>query len=282
MSMRVRVAMRLGLVMAIGVAVLACRRDAPPQPAPAATPAPAAVPATGNGTQEGGLEDVVETTPAYIVGITYPGLASKYPGLADELRRYAMQARAGVVEAATRRSAAPGTPLYDLTLTFTGLVDSPALVAVAADGSRYTGGAHSEPLVARFVWLPQENRLLTAAELVPGAAGWKAVAANVREQLYTALSQRVDADALPPAERAALMKSAGGMIEQGTAPDAKHFSMFEPVMTPQGTIGALRFVFPPYQVGPYSDGTQTVEVPAHALLPHVADRYRRLFDGATG
>ena len=44
-----------------------------------------------------------------------------------------------------------------------------------------------------------------------------------------------------------------------------------------GRIAALRFVFPPYQVGPYSDGTQTVDVPASVLLPHVAAGYRELF-----
>jgi len=38
-------------------------------------------------------------------------------------------------------------------------------------------------------------------------------------------------------------------------------------------------VFPPYQVGPYSDGTQTVEVPSVALLPHIAPAYRSLFEG---
>ena len=40
---------------------------------------------------------------------------------------------------------------------------------------------------------------------------------------------------------------------------------------------ALRFVFPPYQVGPYSDGVQTVEVPAAVLRPYLADDVRGLF-----
>ena len=42
---------------------------------------------------------------------------------------------------------------------------------------------------------------------------------------------------------------------------------------------ALRFVFPPYQVGPYSDGTQTVEVPSSVLLPLLAPPERGLFAG---
>jgi hypothetical protein len=47
-----------------------------------------------------------------------------------------------------------------------------------------------------------------------------------------------------------------------------------------GRLSGLRFVFPPYQVGPYADGIQTVEVPAAVLLPHVAPAYRGLFAGA--
>lgn len=278
--MRNGVATRVGLIAVLGLAIVACRREAEVPQAPATDAAPAtAAEAPPAGAQ---LEDVVESAPGYIIGISYPDIASKYPGLAAELERYAQRARAEVIEAARQREVTPGAPLYDLTLTFTALVDTPALVAVAADGSRYTGGAHGEPLVARFVWLPQQNRLLTADGLIPDAAGWKAIAGYVREQLYTALSQRIDADALPTEDRAQMMRNTGGMIEQGAAPEAKHFAMFEPVMTSQDTIGALRFVFPPYQVGPYADGTQTVEVPAHVLLPHVAPQYRPLFAGAAG
>ncbi|MGN5663501.1 hypothetical protein ABUK39_06180, partial [Xanthomonas citri pv. mangiferaeindicae] len=42
-------------------------------------------------------------------------------------------------------------------------------------------------------------------------------------------------------------------------------------------ITAVRFVFPPYQVGPYSDGTQMAEVAASTLLPSVAPEYVHLF-----
>ena len=74
-------------------------------------------------------------------------------------------------------------------------------------------------------------------------------------------------------------KNATDMIEQGTEPKPENFANFEPVLGPDGKIAALRFVFPPYQVGPYSDGTQTVEVPAAVLLPHIAPAERGLFAG---
>jgi len=69
------------------------------------------------------------------------------------------------------------------------------------------------------------------------------------------------------------------MIADGTAPKAANFARFEPVVDADGRIRALRFVFPPYQVGPYSDGTRTADVPAAVLLPVLAPEYRRLFRG---
>lgn len=279
--MRERVAREWALVAVLAIMVAACEREGPRRaaggPASAAKPA-ASAPATPAVV----LEDVVEAKPGYVVGISYPKGAPKYPGLAAELERYAVGARAGLDEALGEREATPDAPMYDLSLTFSTLVETPALVAVAADGSRYTGGAHAEPLIARFVWLPGENRLLTAAELVPDATGWSAVADIVRRQLHDALAQRMQADGMPPADRAEIARAARRMIEDGTKPEARQFANFEPVMTPQGTIGALRFVFPPYQVGSYADGTQSVEVPAELLLPHVAPKYRPLFAGGAG
>lgn len=265
-----------GVLLVLAACLAACQREAP-QPQPASPTGPAAPTATAQ-QQAPLLQDVVETTPAYVIGISYPPSVAKYPGLAIELKRYADAARADLLQAAQARPAGEGTALYDLSLSFTELLDTPTLVAVAADGSSYTGGAHGAPLIARFVWLPQQNKLLTATDLVPQAKAWDLIADNVREQLHTALSQRVDADALAPAERAEVVKNAGKMIDDGTKPDAANYAMFEPVVTPAGKLRALRFVFAPYQVGPYSDGTQTVEVPAAVLLPHIAPTYRDLFE----
>jgi hypothetical protein len=267
----------LVLVLAM-LAIAACKRDAAAPDAGLATPgttASAAVAAT-----PGGLQDVVETTPRYVIGISYPKSAAKYPGLASALRAYADASRRELMQAVEGLGNDKPTAPYELSLSFTELLDSPALVAVAADGYNYTGGAHGAPLIARFVWLPREQKMLTVQELVPDAKGWQAISDFVREQLHTALSQRVDADDVPAADRADMLKSAGQMIDEGTQPSAQSFAQFEPVMGDDGRIAALRFVFPPYQVGPYADGTQTVEVPAEVLLPHVAAEYRGLFHGA--
>jgi hypothetical protein len=266
------------LTLSIMALLGACKREQPAQPTAPATTAPAPPSPLPPG-MDTALKDVTEHTPDYLIGISYPAVASQYPELAMELRRYAESARSDLVEAAKGREKSAGAPPYELVLPFSELHVSPSLVAVGVDGSSYTGGAHGTPLIARWVWLPKQNTLLRAKDLVVDAKGWEAIATLVREQLHTALSQRVDADELPPAERVEVLKGASRMIDDGTAPDPNHFSEFEPLVGTDGRIRALRFVFAPYQVGPYSDGTQTVEVSAAALLPHIAPAYRGLFEG---
>jgi hypothetical protein len=267
------------LLPAFALALSACKREAP---APDATPAPATtapLPAAASTTTALVLADVAETTPRYIVGISYPKDAAAHPGLATALKRYADAARHDLMSAVEGLgNDTPNAP-SELSLSYVTLANTPTLVAVAADGSLYTGGAHGSPLIARFVWLPQRNAMLDARSLIPQDAGWEAISDFVREQLHTALSQRIDADDVPAEERADMLKQAGGMIDDGTAPSADAFSQFEPRLGADGRIVALRFVFPPYQVGPYADGTQTVDVPAEILLPHVAPAYRSLFRG---
>ena len=255
----------------------ACQRETP---APQASQAPTSPPADQAQTAPPApveLKDVIERDQRYIVGISYPQGVDKYPGLAAELQRYAQAARGELMQAVDGLAGEKPSAPYDLSLAFNVLAETPQVVSVAANGSSYTGGAHGNPLVARFVWLPQRNELLQAKDLVAGKDGWRVISDAVRERLHASLSQRIDGDDIEPAERAEMLKSGLKMIDEGSGPDAGNFSQFEPVLDAAGRITALRFVFPPYQVGPYSDGVQTAEVPASVLLPHVAEAYRGLF-----
>lgn len=261
------------------VVLAACdKRDASPvTPDPQAPGVPVVPVQTAAGVVT--LEDVVETKPDYIVGISFPQSAKKHPGLAQALKTYADAARGDLMQAVTGLQGQKPTAPYDLSLQFTGLVDTPDIVAVAADGSSYTGGAHGNPLVARFVWLPKTQQMLTAQALFPEANAWQVISDASREQLATSMTQRLDADDVEGADRARLLQSSVRMINDGTAPKAENFTQFEPVMDVGGRIRALRFVFPPYQVGPYVDGTRTVDIPARMLLPIMAPEYKALFIG---
>lgn len=259
-----------------------CKRDAeaPKSPGPAAQPT---VPAAGAGkpaTSE--LEDIIETSGSHVVGVSYAPAINKHPRLAQIIRAHSEQARGELMEAvAAFGNDQPPAP-YELSLNYGTLLETPELVAVSADGSRYTGGAHGEPIVERFVWLPEQQRMLTAEALIPDEASWNEIGAYVREQLHTAVSVRADQDDMSAQERSRLVREADKYIREGTEPEVANFRSFEPRVDATGKITGLRFIFPPYQVGPYVDGTQSVEVPAEVLLPHVAPEYAGLFARGRG
>jgi hypothetical protein len=268
----------LALSLLVTGLLAACTQQPPAAPAanapPASTP-PAGAPAAPLASTT--LADVAESDPRYVVGISYPPQANQYPGLAKAMGDYANAARAELMQAVNALGSEKPSAPYELSLAFEVVADTPEVMAVAADGGRYTGGAHGEPLVARFTWLPRHNALLTTQALLPSPEGLQAVSSYVREQLHTGLSLRTDGGDMPPDDRAQSLLAGNKMIDDGTNPEPDNFSQFQPVMNADGRIAAVRFVFPPYQVGSYADGTQTVDVPAQVLQPYVAPEYAELF-----
>ncbi|WP_166636748.1 DUF3298 and DUF4163 domain-containing protein [Cognatilysobacter terrigena] len=251
----------------------ACQK--PDAASPAAARTGASRPAAASERAE--LKDVLDTSATHVIGISYPAGLAKYPQLAALAQRFAAQARDQLIEAERQRPPDSAAGPYELSMEFQLRHDSPQLVVLAVDGSTFTGGAHSMPIIQRWVWLPAQNRQLTAAELFPQEQSWTRISSDVRAQLKAELQQRLEADDIAPNERAQLMKSATAMIEGGTEPKAEDFAVFEPLFDDAGHVSAVRFVFPPYQVGPYSDGTHTVELPAAQLVQDVAPQYRALF-----
>src|SRR5690606_9479969 len=200
------------------LALAACQREAPaPEaPAPSAEAASATTPPAAAPAAPVELEDVIERDPNYVIGISYPPTINQYPGLAAELKRYADAARSELMQAVDGLAGEKPTAPYDLSLAFNMLAETPQVVVVAANGSSYTGGAHGNPLVSRFVWLPQRDELLEAGRLIGDAEGWRAISDTVREQLHASLSQRIDADEIEPAQRAEMLKSGLRMIDEGS------------------------------------------------------------------
>ncbi|KRG42801.1 hypothetical protein ARC78_08935 [Stenotrophomonas pictorum JCM 9942] len=254
-----------------------CKNDEPATATPDTAVAEVADAASPQAPAPVEMRDVIENTPSHVIGISYPPAAAKYPGLAAALVEYAEHTRAELLKAVGALGNDKPTAPYELSLAFDMLVDTPAVVAVSAEGSSYTGGAHGQPLVARFVWLPEKQQALAAEQLITGAKGWQAISEYSREKLLEQAMARVPGEDLDPDEQQRQIRVLSKMIDDGTGAEAVNFSQFQPVLDGAGKIGALRFVFPPYQVGPYSDGTQSVDVPAAVLLPHVAAEYRGLF-----
>ena len=139
-SVKTPATLAVALTLALGLG--ACKKDddAAPQaqveaPAPAPAP-PAAV----------DLKDVIEQDARYVVGISYPPAAKKYPGLAEALQRYANGARAELLKSVQAADPAKQTGPYELSLNFTLQAETPEIVAVVVGGTRCTCDAHGSPL----------------------------------------------------------------------------------------------------------------------------------------
>src|SRR5690606_15911515 len=218
------------LVAVLGIA--GCGRDAgTPGQGPRIDPA---VATTGVDARVPKLEDVIERDPRYIIGISYPPIARKYPGLARLLEAYARDARAELMVAVSGLGASKPTAPYELSLAFSEVAATPELVAIAADGNIYTGGAHANPLLARFVWLPRDNRQLTIHALVPDPGQLEQLADYLHGQLVEALAQRLDEDGLTPDDRNRLLQAGTRMIDAGAGPDPRNFAQFEPRLDADG------------------------------------------------
>ena len=221
------------------------------------------------------LQDLVVQKPTYLIGITYPKSNDLPAPLVQAMQGYSTQARARLEAAAKNlKPGDPGAP-YDLSLEFRELPGNPmSFRTIAAEGSLYSGGARGEALIRRFVWDVPGRRMLSAQALVPTSQGWQAISTFVRDALLAQARTRFDADKLAPADQQNALAQLQPLVEAGTQPDAANFADFEPQLDAQGRMVGLTFVFPPYQVAGYADGTQQVDVPASVLLPWVAPDLR--------
>jgi hypothetical protein len=105
----------------------------------------------------------------------------------------------------------------------------------------YTGGAHGLSATKSFTFSPTGQVINLNSLFTNEDKGLQAVAAYVQQEL----SKRPDADPQ--------------MIKDGTVAKAENFLNF--MVTDTG----ITFTFDPYQVAPYSSGTQTVDVPVSAF-----------------
>lgn len=125
-----------------------------PQPQPrspqAATPATTTAPVIA-ATE---LRDISERGPRYMIGISFPPELKRYPALAAEVKRDSDTLRADFLKQSGDNVAAGASGMFDLSLAYSMVAQSPRIVAVAAEGtSRRRRGAHvAAPLLER--WLP--------------------------------------------------------------------------------------------------------------------------------
>ena len=132
----------------------ACRRESPTPASNAPSAATTRAAPAAAATAVVPLKDVVETTPRYVIGITIRRKPRRTRAWSSALMAYAANSRKDLIGAVEALGNDTPTAPYELSLSYTTLVDSPTLVAIAADGSL---------LHRRRAWLAADRALRVAA-----------------------------------------------------------------------------------------------------------------------
>ncbi len=246
---------------AICVAVAGCSNSGAPSLASAA-PISVAMAAETDGDDESGHGD------GYSYHIRYPRLDPPSHALHDAMHAFAETQKKDFLAAQTGEKR-PNATEQQLDIAFNIARRTDDFVSVLVNGSSDTGGAHPNPLVASFILHASDDRIVSIADLfTDDIAALQILSAESRQQLEGRFEAQLRDQVGEGAALAPALKTMKNMVDDGTAPDAKNFSVYLVDGLDSKAIG-LTLVFPPYQVAPYVDGSPQVEVPAklfHSLL----------------
>jgi hypothetical protein len=106
-----------------------------------------------------------------------------------------------------------------------------------------------------------------------GPKDWLVISDRVRAELYRRLEEQIGE--LPPEQQNDARAPSRAWIDEGTQAGPDWLGRFIPKLGADGRVETLTFLFPPYQVGPYSDGTQAVDVPVTVLRAHLTPEWAR-------
>ncbi len=256
------------VVVFANVAVLLASAGCDQQPAPPLSTAAAAEVRPDEDTGKG---------PGYTYTIAYPTLDPQWHALDKAIRESAAVQKKAFLNASTDDR--DKSIDYTLDLNFTVARRTADFVSVITSGSSFIGGAHGMPILASFNLDLADGKLKTLSDLFADAqTGLQAVSAECRRQLEGRYEAKLRADpgSMTPAQQESDIQSMKSWIEKGTQPAAENFDVFLIDGLDTRAIG-VTVIFPPYQVAPYADGPQQVEVPAKVFYDLLKPEYKDAF-----
>lgn len=219
----------------------------------------------------------------YRYRINYPAMQPEWRALDDAAHAYGdAQKKSFFADLAKRPPLKPGDSpalqaTWELQLDITVATETESFVSVLANGSIFTGGAHPNPIVASFSEHVSRGKIVAIGDLFANAdAGIKQLSTETRRQLKAQFEAKLRAQLADPKVLAEQLKNSAEMIDKGTQPTPENFSTFL-VDGAGGKAIGLTIVFAPYQVAPYVEGTQQIEVPARVFYVQLKPEYRDAF-----
>lgn len=265
---------------AASAAASAVSSSAPVIAAPTTTPAPSTA-------SSAPLPGDHAATRHYKIDITLPTLPADEATLADALRTTADNAKRQFVQALPDPHADPefANRQLEMIIDFKVIANTPAFTSVRESGMQDTGGAHPIPIQATFVYDRKAGKTLTLDDLFNDPDAARRALANYA---HDTLLRRFTANAPKPGEGSpqAIREWKTNMLQMlndGTKPTTVNYSLFvvRAGATDSAPSPGVTLIFPPYQVAPYVDGTQMVEVPASTFAKFLKPAFQHDFEAGS-
>lgn len=189
--------------------------------------------------------------------------AALEPGLVRELRTEAIAARARAIRTAQQDRAAadpPDPPAHEWQESWHETAETDLLLALSAQTYSFTGGAHGNIALKAVIWDRGMGRRIEFADLFTDAG---AAYAALRPEFCRAL------DDMRRARR-------GGKLGADFA-DCPDPAAYAATLVGDGRIGGIRVLVPPYEAGPWVEGSYEVDLDPAAVRPFLRPRYRLAF-----
>ncbi|MDE2054394.1 MAG: DUF3298 domain-containing protein [Xanthomonadaceae bacterium] len=209
-----------------------------------------------------------------------PTLPAAAKPLAEAMRTTADNAKRDFVQALPDPETLPefANRQLELLLDFKVAAQTSAFISVRESGSSDTGGAHPNPVQAAFVFDRKAGRLIALDDLFANPDAARRALANFA---HDTLLRKLMANAPKPGEGSpdAIREWKSNMLQMldgGTKPTTVNYSVFvvRAGAAQDAPSPGLTLIFPPYQVAPYVDGTQTVDVPASTFAKFLKPAYQ--------
>lgn len=213
--------------------------------------------------------DLVEKkeTDKYVIDIKYPYEVLKYPEIHSHLKDIV-----SAIKSESEVQNAPGKEIsmshpWTLEIEMDKVAHAGDLASVLVYSMTYTGGAHPNHYYRSVNFNTETQKLITLDELFADAQYIHDIAGFVTSELLEKKS-----------EKTGMKVDSDEWIERGTLPLPGNFEIFVFVEADRGkSFSGMKFIFPPYTVGPYSDGRYEVKVPAEIFHEYLRNEYKEYF-----
>ena len=208
-----------------------------------------------------------EKTEKTEIKVTYPYQVTEYPEIFEYLKKEAEKIKKNNgFDEENIDLGLSGHP-WSLNIDMSNFAETGNLASIVGYVFSFTGGAHPNHSYFSVNFLKDNQQRIGFTDLF-----------NNEKEALNPISKFVITDILKQkSERLNEKITEDEWLDEGAGPDIKNYSIFEFVPGESDKAEAIKFIFPPYQVGPYVEGVYEVQVPVGIFAEYLKNNFKDSF-----